>query len=195
MAEVQCTGFSHFAWSGKRKVVLRSYRDSIRNLPIKHRIDEGVGGVLLPACASMKTISWVATADGRMQAYPLDGELPLALTNKPDLEWKVDGATLLYHVDLRASRFVNVATSRKQSSFRLGKMVVPWPLYHRLVGFRSSNVHSIAHCVSHSRTASTGRIRLPWGETVRSQSLENVDVSGHGRLYQSHSIMSPRHGC
>lgn len=130
---------------------------------------------------------WVATADGRIQAYPLDGELPLALTRKPDLEWKVGGATI---VSMSISAQVGcgvVATSAGNIElFSLEEdgstFASFYPPFDSLVR-KSSNVHALcATIVSHTKSSKHGSYSIACGANDGSLYLQPLQMSTDGEV-------------
>lgn len=56
-------------------------------------------GVLVVSLQLDDEFLWVGTADGQLQGYPLDDDLPLALHKSPECSWKLSSALVSMHVD------------------------------------------------------------------------------------------------
>ena len=60
---------------------------------------EALEGILVVSLQLDDEYLWVGTADGHLQSYPLDDELPLALHKSPECSWKLSSALVSMHVD------------------------------------------------------------------------------------------------
>jgi WD40 repeat protein len=161
-------------------------------------------GVLVTCLHIDEDNLWVATADGRIQAYPLDGELPLALTSKPDMEWKVDGATIVSmsicaHVGcgVVATSSGNIELfSLEQDGSTLASFYPPFDSLVR----KSSNVHALcAIIVSHAKDSKYGSYSIACGGNDGSLYLQPLQMLTDGEVDMKNPFtdrirpMRPRH--
>jgi WD40 repeat protein len=160
-------------------------------------------GVLVTCLHIDEDNLWVATADGRIQAYPLDGELPLALTSKPDLEWKV--GTTIVSMSICAQVGCGVVStsagniqlfSLEQDGDTLASFYPPFDSMQR----RSSNVHALcATIVSHTKNSKHGSFSIACGGNDGSLFVQPLQMLADGEVDIANAFpnfprpMGPRH--
>jgi WD40 repeat protein len=114
-------------------------------------------GVLVTCLLLDEDYLWVATADGRIQAYNLQGDLPLALKKAPDMEWNIDATIVSMSLCPQVGCGV-VATSSggvelfsmEEGGRSLASFYPPFDSMER----KASNVHALcAVIVQHAKMA------------------------------------------
>jgi WD40 repeat protein len=161
-------------------------------------------GVLVTCLHIDEDNLWVATADGRIQAYPLDSELPLALTRKPDLEWNVSGATIVsMSICAQVGCGVVATSSGNIELFSLEQdgstLASFYPPFDSLVR-KSSNVHALcAIIVSHAKDSKYGSYSIACGGNDGSLYLQPLQMSSDGEVDMTNPFtnrirpLRPRH--
>jgi WD40 repeat protein len=177
------------------------------NCPSKKLISQGsmraLEGVLVTCLHIDQDNLWVATADGRIQAYPLRGELPLALTSKPDLEWNVGATIVSMSICLQVGCGVVATSSGSIELFSLeqdGRTVASFYPPFDSMDRKSSNVHALcATIVSHTKESKHGSYSIACGGNDGSLYLQPLQMSADGEVDTANPFtrllrhMGPRH--
>jgi WD40 repeat protein len=161
-------------------------------------------GVLVTCLHIDEDNLWVATADGRIQAYELDRDLPLALTRKPDMEWNVSGGTIVsMSICAQVGCGVVATSSGNIELFSLeedGSTVASfYPPFDSLVR-KSSNVHALcAIIVAHTKDSKYGSYSIACGGNDGSLYLQPLEMLSDGEVDMANPFtdrirpMRPRH--
>jgi WD40 repeat protein len=115
---------------------------------------QALEGLLVTSLHIDEEFLWVATSDGRIQSYPLDDELPLALQMKPVDEWRVDSPILSMYVNSEMGSLVVTTASGSielisldddESGRPMGSFMPPYDSMER----RSSNAYAMSCTMVH----------------------------------------------
>jgi WD40 repeat protein len=85
--------------------------DATQQLLVSQGTMKALNGVLVTCLQLDQEYLWVGTADGRLQAYPLEGTLPLSLQVEPELEWNFQDQSCVLSLSLSPAINCGVVTT------------------------------------------------------------------------------------